>query len=68
MKKTQAVASLVAWFDENGIKKGWFAEQLGVDNASISRWLSGKVRPHKAVRKRIDQLTGGQVSIDGWEA
>lgn len=67
MDKTEAVMALSAWFSEHGIKKGWFAEQLGVDNASISRWLSGKVRPHKAVRKRIEQLTDGRVCMDRWE-
>lgn len=66
MEKTKAVMLFDAWFKDQGIRKNWFAEQIGVDGASISRWLSGKVRPHKAVRKRIEELTDGAVPMDAW--
>ena len=68
MEKSKAVELFAEWFKHQGIKKGWFAEQLGVDGASISRWLSGKVKPHRAVRKRIDELTGGAVPIETWQS
>ena len=55
-----------AWFKENGIRKNWFAERLGVDNASISRWLSGAVKPSRPTRKRIEELTDGAVPMDSW--
>lgn len=67
MKKTEAAILFSEWFKENGIRKNWFAEQLGVDSVSISRWLSGAVRPHRPVRKRIDELTGGAVPMGSWE-
>jgi hypothetical protein len=67
MEKTKAVYLFDAWFKEKGIRKNWFADQLGVDSASISRWLAGSVRPHRAVRKRIDELTGGAVPIETWQ-
>ena len=54
------------WFKENGIRKNGFAEQLGVDSPSISRWLSGAVRPTRPTRKRIEELTGGAVPMDSW--
>jgi len=66
MKKTQAVILFEKWFKETGKKKQWFAKELGVNGASISRWLSGEVRPHNAVRKRIEQLTDGAVPMDAW--
>lgn len=67
MEKTNAVHLFDTWFKENGIRKGWFADQLGVDGASISRWLSGSTRPHRAVRKRIEELTSGAVTMDDWQ-
>ena len=67
MDKTKAVMMFDDWFKSQGIRKNWFAQQLGVDNASISRWLSGKVKPHNAVRKRIDELTDGAVPMEAWK-
>ena len=67
MEKTKAVTLLNDWFKDHGIRKSWFAEQIGVDGASISRWLSGKVRPHKAVRKRIEELTDSAVPMESWK-
>jgi len=64
--KRKAVDLFEDWFQSNGVRKNWFAEQVGVDSASISRWLSGKVRPHKAVRKRIEELTDGAVPMESW--
>lgn len=54
------------WFKQNGIRKNWFADQIGVDNSSVSRWLSGSVTPHRSVRKRIEQMTDGAVPMDSW--
>ena len=54
------------WFKSSGYRKGWFANELGVDPSSISRWLAGQTQPHRAVRKRIEQLTDGAVPMDGW--
>lgn len=65
--KSKAVDLFEDWFQSNGVRKNWFAEQVGVDSASISRWLSGKVRPHRAVRKRIEELTGGAVPMESWQ-
>jgi transcriptional regulator with XRE-family HTH domain len=67
MDKTKAVMLFDDWFKSQGIRKNWFAQQLGVDNASISRWLSGKVKPHNAVRKRIEELTDGAVPMEAWK-
>jgi len=65
--KSKAVDLFEDWFQSNGVRKNWFAEQIGVDSASISRWLSGKVRPHRPVRKRIEELTDGAVPMDSWK-
>lgn len=54
------------WFKDSGFRKGWFADQIGVDPASISRWLGGQTKPQRAVRKRIEQLTDGAVPMDAW--
>ena len=67
MEKTKAVHLFDVWFKKNGVRKNWFADQLGVDGASISRWLAGSTRPHRAVRKRIEELTNGAVTINDWQ-
>ena len=67
MDKAKAVMLFDDWFKSQGIRKNWFAQQLGVDSASISRWLSGKVKPHSAVRKRIEELTDGAVPMEAWK-
>jgi hypothetical protein len=65
--KNKSAMLFAEWFQKNGIRKNWFAEQIGVDSVSISRWLSGSVRPHRPVRKRIEELTDGAVPMDGWQ-
>ena len=65
--KSKAVDLFEDWFRSNGIRKNFFAAQMGVDSASISRWLSGKVKPHRAVRKRIEELTNGAVPMESWQ-
>lgn len=54
------------WFRARGVRKNWFAETIGVHNSSLSRWLSGDVTPHLAVRKRIEEMTDGAVKADAW--
>lgn len=67
MEKNKAAFLLGDWFRDQGIRKNWFAEKIGVDGTSIARWLSGKVRPSRAVRKRISELTDGAVPMDHWD-
>jgi hypothetical protein len=45
--KNKSAMLFAEWFQKNGIRKNWFAEQIGVDSVSISRWLSGSVRPFR---------------------
>jgi DNA-binding transcriptional regulator YiaG len=62
----RAIDLFQAWFKENGIRKNWFAVRLGVRSSDISRWLSGKVKPSRPVRKRIEELTEGAVPMESW--
>lgn len=68
MQKSQSALAFAQWFEENGIRKNWFAKRIGVDNATITRWLTGAVRPQRVARKRVEELTDGAVAMDGWEA
>lgn len=65
--KPQAVALINKYVDENGIKKSFLAEKIGVTNVSFSRWLSGKWLPSKMARKRIEDITKGAVPETSWE-
>lgn len=67
MQKSQAALAFAQWFKDNGIMKGWFARRIGVDSATITRWLTGAVRPQRVARKRIDELTDGAVPMEKWE-
>ena len=67
MGKTKAVMLVGGWFKSQGLRKNWFAQALGVDSGSISGGLAGKVKPHNAVRKRIEELTDGAVPMEAWK-
>ena len=67
MQKSQSALAFAQWFEDNGIRKSWFAKRIGVDNATITRWLTGAVCPQRASRKWVEELTNGAVAADGWE-
>jgi hypothetical protein len=54
------------WIESNGIKRVWFAKKMGVNNATLWRWVEGKSRPSKAVRFMIQELTKGDVDMENW--
>lgn len=56
---------LQEWFDREGRKKGWLADQLKIDRASLSQWMSGARKPHPARREKVEQITG--VPADAWD-
>lgn len=40
--------------------------KLGIGQGTISRWVTGRARPSKALRKRIQRITGGIVRAEAW--
>ena len=67
MQKSKSAIAFAQWFKDNGILKSWFAKRIGVNNATITRWLTGEVCPQRAARTLLDELTKGAVPADGWE-
>lgn len=65
-EKPEAVNLINNYLKARGIRKNWFADQIGVRNASLSRWLSGKWTPSPMARKRIEDLTNGEVPETSW--
>lgn len=65
-EKPEAVNLINNYLKVRGIRKNWFADQIGVRNASLSRWLSGKWTPSPMARKRIADLTNGEVPETSW--
>jgi transcriptional regulator with XRE-family HTH domain len=43
------------------------AAELGVDQSTVSYWLSGRCAPKTPLRIRVAKLTKGQVPIDAWD-
>ena len=55
------------WLKSNGYKSLWVATQLGVSDATLSRWIRGHAVPIPAFRAAIDTLTDGAVKAGDWE-
>jgi ribosome-binding protein aMBF1 (putative translation factor) len=66
IQKPAAVSLINLYVQENGIKKAWLADKIGVSNTSFSRWMSGKWKPSRMARKRIEDITGGAVPENSW--
>ena len=66
MEKPDSALALETWLSERGLKKKWFAEQVGTRPDNVSRWLSGATRPHRPTRVHIERMTDGAVSEHGW--
>ena len=66
MEKPESAIALQAWLEKRGLKKKWFAEQVGTRPDNVSRWLSGVTRPHRATRVHIERITDGYVPQGGW--
>ena len=45
------------------VKPAQFAQAIGVEASTVSRWLNGHRRPSLALIDRINRETGGQVTV-----
>ena len=64
--KMKANEKFDQWFKVNGVRKGWFAAQIGVGSQSISKWVKGTTKPSAMARKVIEEKTGGAVLAEEW--
>ena len=56
VRKLKKLHDFYGDFDYTGLSVKILAKKFGVDRSTISRWLSGKVRPSKRHLKRIKQF------------
>jgi hypothetical protein len=55
------------WLADTGRKSRWLATQCGVNEATLSLWLSGKQTPLYENRAKLAELTGMDVTEpEGW--
>ena len=54
------------WLTSKGKTQGWLAEQIGVGQPSVSRWVKGSTPPSFKAVRRIYDLSGGVVGVAGW--
>ncbi len=51
----------------NHIKYNGFSKMLGVSPSTVNLWLNTKTKPLLIMRKKIEELTQGAVSLADWE-
>lgn len=56
------------YIDQAGLDDQEFASRAGVSKASVSFWLSGRIRPSGASALIIQSVTGGAVPFTAWYA
>lgn len=54
------------WLDERHMAQTAFADLVGVDKGTVSRWLNGTM-PQREHRTKIREVTGGQVTSDDFD-
>tara|TARA_Y100000310_G_C20638556_1_gene792570 strand:+ start:1033 stop:1560 length:528 start_codon:yes stop_codon:yes gene_type:complete len=59
---------LAQWLYSNRVKSGDFAAYVGISHAYMSEIAKGKKTPGLSLALRIQQATGGEVSMTDWFA
>lgn len=52
------------YIDLKGVKKKYFAKQLGITPQALSKIVSGKGAPRKKTAQKIVELTNGEVTFE----
>lgn len=58
--------NLREWRERAGRTQEWLAEKTGIDQALISKYERGDVRPLPPNARKIEKATEGGVTIDDW--
>jgi len=62
----QSHTALAEYIRAKGMKQRAFADDIGVREDQLSRWLNGHVRPERGMRLYIATITGGAVPAEEW--
>ncbi len=54
------------WLDEHRLTAHWCAQQIGVADSMMSKWINGKRAPSLQYINKIHRLTGGDVTSLDW--
>lgn len=54
------------YLQARGLKKGFFASQIGISAVYLSHFLSGRRKPNADICARIDHMTNGDVPASSW--
>ena len=49
-----------------GVTQNRFAQEIGVEQATVSRLVNGIIRPGIDLAVRIESATGGDVPVSSW--
>jgi len=58
---------LQKYLDDNGIKKKFFAEKIGLSPSGLTQLLRGKARVTVELVNKIYEETNGQVAFEDWQ-
>jgi len=54
--------NLKKWFDKSGVKKRFFAKEVGVSYTTLFNWINGNTYPHKKQFEKIEKITNNEVT------
>jgi hypothetical protein len=54
----KAQTQIRQWCKDGGRKLGWLAQQVPVEQETLSRWLNSKAMPSTVYRIRLSHITG----------
>lgn len=64
--RTDGSKRLAKWLKDNETSQTDLAKRLGIEQPSISRWVSGGSRPDPALRDAIALITG--IEAEAWRS
>lgn len=64
MNNTQKIKE---WAEKSGLRNQFIAKKFGISPEYWSMIKSGRL-PGKGLRTRIEELTGGEIRAEDWEA
>jgi transcriptional regulator with XRE-family HTH domain len=58
---------LEEWREHNRVSQRALADEAGVSQPTLSRYLKGESTPNVEFALRIKRITGGAVTLEDWE-
>lgn len=68
MARTTQGARLRSWREQRKLSQKKLAAELSIQQGSLAAYETNKRIPRLDIAARIEKVTGGQVSMQGWAA